>query len=77
MFLRNSYNGTDSKGEVIPSGPSYSTFYVFANKFGFEYNLNPAWECTAESESVYSDSCRKVIGNFLYKYFAFLFVCDR
>ncbi|XP_023349091.1 uncharacterized protein LOC111717868 [Eurytemora carolleeae] len=67
-YYRNSYNGTDSKGEVIPSGPSYSTFYVFANKFGFEYNLNPAWECTAESESVYSDSCRKIIDGEVFMY---------
>ena len=63
-FFRGSYNGTNKNGEVIPSGPDYSAFYIFAQHFGLSFTMNIEDRCIFVNETHITGGCKHIIGKF-------------
>ena len=64
-MFRGSYNGTNKAGEtMIPSGMTYSTFYLFAENFGLTFTMNEEGNrCSVTNETFFTGACKHVVGN--------------
>ena len=63
-MFRGSYNGTNKAGEtMIPSGMTYSTFYLFAENFGLTFTMNEEDSCSITNETFFTGGCKHVLGN--------------
>ena len=67
-MFRASYNGTNKNGKVIPSGPDYSAFYIFAEHFGLSYTMKAETRCTVINETHFTGACKHIVGKLQRKY---------
>ena len=63
-MFRASYNGTNKNGEVIPSGPDYSAFYIFAEHFGLSFTMKVEDRCIFGYDSNFTGGCKHIVGKF-------------
>ena len=63
-LFRASYNGTNKNGEVIPSGPDYSAFYIFAEHFGLSFTMKVEDRCIFGYDSNFTGGCKHIVGKF-------------
>ena len=48
---------------MIPSGMTYSTFYLFAENFGLTFTMNEEDSCSITNETFFTGGCKHVLGN--------------
>ena len=47
---------------MIPSGPDYSAFYIFAEYFGLSYTMKAETRCTVINETHFTGGCKHIVG---------------
>ena len=70
IYFTGSYNGTNDAGEtMIPSGVTYSVFYLFVENFGLTFTMTEEKNrCSITNETSFSGGCKHVIGNTDFKF---------